>query len=1114
MVACQQKPKPEIIQLSPEYGVILADQIREQVGATIAEGLILDLWAADTLVKDPTAISIDNGGRIFYNRAQRLRNSEFDIRGHRDWMTASISFQSPEDRRKFLRDTFATERSHLNTWLPDLNRDSIHDWRDLTVEKEEVWWIEDGSGDGIADKAQLFIRDFHEEHTDLANGLHAEENEVFLAVGPDLWRLKDKDGDGIADDKESISHGYAVHIGFGAHGMSGVTRGPDGRIWWGIGDIGMNVVDKDGKQWKYPNQGVIVRSEPDGTGFEVFAAGLRNTHEFVFDQYGNLITEDNDGDHPGERERLVYITNGSDGGWRINWQFGKYTDPKNNLYKVWMDERLHVPRWEGQPAYITPPIVNYVNGPTGMVYNPGTALSERWYDHFFIVEFRGTPANSPIHAFTLEPDGASFKLKTTEKIVSGLLPAGLAFGPDGALYFSDWIDGWGTKEKGRIWKLDATDRGNADIRKETQALLAEDFTKKTVMDLGNLLGHQDMRVRLKAQFELADRGENGHKIFTEAASPSSSQLKRIHGLWGIAQLSRKDLKFATPLVQYLTDEDPEIQAQAAKMIGDVNYSQAADGLIPLLMHPSLRVQFFAAEALGRTAHKPGLVPIMRMLEANDDKDAWLRHAGALAMARIGDTQPIVANAGHPSRALRIASVVALRRLQDAGVSVFLNDQDEYIVAETARAIHDDYSIEGGLPALAALLNTTNSKNEVIVRRCISANLRLGQTENFQALVQYALKDKAPSVLRVEALEALSTWEDPSPLDRVDGRFRGYFKREAPIDLISGPIRTLLDHRDDKLVVAAIRVVRDLSLNEEHKLAQLARRGQYASIRSKAIDALAAMNYQDMASVLQSALKDPSTTVRSSALASLPKAQIDDATAVLLLENVLRIGTIEEKQTALQALTHMSSDQSIALLENMLARMGDGRIEKELHLDVIEAATEVGMSSDNSYLQKYYAQFESGKIDPEFVPALFGGNVDRGRNIFFRHEGAQCMRCHTVWEWGGDAGPVLSGVGSRLDKESLLQSLIDPNAEIASGYESIAVYTKQDETFSGIVRTETDTDLTMILGDLSLKTIKKEDIVDRLEAASSMPGVKEILTKKEIRDLVAFLASITESHSSD
>ena len=68
----------------------------------------------------------------------------------------------------------------------------------------------------------------------------------------------------------------------------------------------MNVIDKDGKQHQYPNRGTVVRCDPDGSNFEVYAIGVRNTHEFVFDDYGNLISVDNDGDHSGESERLVY----------------------------------------------------------------------------------------------------------------------------------------------------------------------------------------------------------------------------------------------------------------------------------------------------------------------------------------------------------------------------------------------------------------------------------------------------------------------------------------------------------------------------------------------------------------------------------------------------------------------------------------------------------------------------------------------------------------------------------------------------------------------------------------------------------------------------------------
>ena len=115
-----------------------------------------------------------------------------------------------------------------------------------------------------------------------------------------------------------------------------------------------------------------------------------------------------------ERERrLVHLINGSDGGWRINWQFGKYTDPKNNSYKVWIDEKMHIPYWEGQAAYFLPPIINYINGPTGLAYNPGSALSSKWENNFFVSEFRGSPS-PPIHAFELEKDGSSFRLLKTQ----------------------------------------------------------------------------------------------------------------------------------------------------------------------------------------------------------------------------------------------------------------------------------------------------------------------------------------------------------------------------------------------------------------------------------------------------------------------------------------------------------------------------------------------------------------------------------------------------------------------------------------------------------------------------------------------------------------------------
>ena len=537
----------------PAKALQTAKEIRDKTAIKLADGLQIALWASDSLAPDPVAMSIDDYGRVYLTRTNRQKRSEFDIRGHRDWVPASIALQTVEDRRAFLRKTFAPERSKENEWLKDLNADGVHDWRDLAVEKEEVWRLEDTNKDGMADVSTRVLNDFNEEITDVAGGLLVRRNDVCLAVAPDLWRLKDKNGDGILDKKTSISHGYGVHIGFSGHNLSGIVEGPDGRIYWNIGDIGANIVTADGKRFENPNSGFIARANPDGSDFEIFATGLRNTHEFAFDPHGNLISSDNDGDHPGESERLVHVVEGSDAGWRSNWQYGKYTDPKNNTYKVWMEEKLYKPRWDGQAAYIIPPIMNYHNGPTGMVYNPGAALGANWQNKFFLVEFVGSPTRSHIWSFGLKPKGASFELDGETDVLSGILPTGIQFGPDGALYVADWINGWGTKNYGRVWKLDvAPDKNDlAALRGETQGLMQLNYAKQTADRLYALLSHADMRIRLKAQFELVRRGKNGFPVLIKAINQTEQPLARIHGIWGIGQLARQNKINAAPLIPLL-----------------------------------------------------------------------------------------------------------------------------------------------------------------------------------------------------------------------------------------------------------------------------------------------------------------------------------------------------------------------------------------------------------------------------------------------------------------------------------------------------------------------------------------------------------------------------------
>ena len=926
--SCDNKPKlpketPLVIHEDSLTGAARAKEIRENTPAVVAEGLELTLWASDSLAPDPIAISIDDEGRVYLTRTNRQKNSEFDIRGYQHWMTPSISLQSVEDRRAFLRETFAPEKSAENEWFPDLNNDSIHDWRDLTVEKEEVWRLDDLDKDGLADKSTRILEDFHEEITDCAGALLVRDDDVFVGVGPDMWRLTDTNDDEVLDTKTSLAHGFAVHIGFGAHGMSGAIEGPDGKIYWGIGDIGANI-KKDGQHYKYPNQGIIVRANPDGSDFEVFAAGLRNTHEFVFDAYGNIISSDNDGDHRGESERLVHIVEGHDAGWRANWQYGKYTDPMNNGYNVWMDEKLYVPRWEGQAAYILPPIQNYHNGPTGMVFNPGTALGKKWTDKFFLVEFVGNPTTSHIWSFGLKPKGASFELNGEEDVLSGVLPTGIRFGPDGALYLADWINGWGTKNYGRVWRLDVSD-GKNDLeaeRRNTEHLMTLDYSDQSRDDLAKLLSHADMRIRQKAQFELADRGRKGFNTFNEVLTASSDQFAKIHSIWGIGQLAGEDKDRAEVLIGLLKNSDPEIVAQAAKVLGDVRFVEAAPEFVPLLKSDNARVKFFAAQALGRLEHKEAVQPLLDMLAVNKDEDNYLRHSAVLALSRIGEEAPIVALEGNANRSLRIAAVLVLRRMQSPEVARFLADEDEYIVTEAARAINDDWSIEPALPALASVLNEERFTSEPLLRRGINAALRVGGEEELNSLVAFAKREGVPAHLKGEALAAVGTWASPSVLDRVDGRYRGEIKRDAnPVrQKIEGLIPEFLLNGNEDILVAVSKTLSALGIESQNdQLRKIMSTNKSPKVRSAMLEALGSLNYDHIESAMQAGMRDTDFNVRTTALGLVTKIDIAKEDLPAIVNPVFTKGSIREQQKVLGVLGELPLEKTEPVLNQMIAK---------------------------------------------------------------------------------------------------------------------------------------------------------------------------------------------------
>jgi putative membrane-bound dehydrogenase-like protein len=67
-----------------------------------------------------------------------------------------------------------------------------------------------------------------------------------------------------------------------------------------------------------------------------------------------------------------------------------------------------------------------------------------------------------------------------------------------------------------------------------------------------------------------------------------------------------------------------------------------------------------------------------------------------------------------------------------------------------------------------------------------------------------------------------------------------------------------------------------------------------------------------------------------------------------------------------------------------------------------------------------------------------GDAKRGADLFHNSPVAACASCHMVNGKGGDVGPILDGIAVRANKDYILESLMDPNAKLAKGFESLTI----------------------------------------------------------------------------
>jgi quinoprotein glucose dehydrogenase len=1072
------------------------DKAKKQMAAfTAPKGMTVELFAAEPQVLSPVALTVDDKGRVFLAEVHRLGRGVVE---NRDNAAFKFSFFLDDDLK------IRTPADRLKAY--EKHKGRVPGGMDFyTTHSDQVRRLEDTKGTGKADKSTVFATGFNRPLDGIMAGVLAHNGDVYVADIPSLWKLKDADDDGVADRRDELLTGFGPNIAFFGHDLHGLTFGPDGRLYFSVGDRGFNVTSKEGKEFVGPRTGGVFRCDPDGRNFEVVHRGLRNPQELAFDQYGNLFADDNNCDK-GDHGRLVYVCDGGDTGWNMAYQ--TILDPY--LTGPWHAERMwHLPH-AGQPAWIVPCVGSIGTGPSGFLFTSGTSLPDRYKNSFLMCNYTG---NGGLEAWKVKPQGAGYEIVDYHDFLKPLKATDVDLGPDGKLYISDYVDlNWnGASAGGRVYTAFDPVKLETTPVKEMKQAFAEGFGKKSKDDLVKLLDHPELKVRQRAQFALADK--RAVPELTLATKPGRDPLARLHGIWGLWQVSRKDLKVLPSVAELLADEDPEVKAQAAKVVGDRRYEPAADQLLKLLTHPAPRVQFFAAQALGQLKHKPALDPLFALLKANGDADPFLRHAAVTAVARIGDADAIVKREKDSSAAVRLGAVLALRKLSDKRVSLFLADADLLVRTEAARVIND-LPIESEQPKLAAALaDGTTAKSDPLARRALHAAYRLGGADNAKAIFGVVTNPAYSAPVRGEALACLKQWAEPTPRDRVTGFWRPLDKRDgkAVAEVVEKGLPDLLGKTSGRLQADAIGLVAALGVkaDETQFEAWAADTKQDVNLRAAALRFLASRKAKGFDAAYTAAVKDSSPVLRAAARDTL--ADTSPALAVDPLVKVLNDDTAPmlERQRAVGALNTLKVVAANAEVEAWGEKLAGGQVPPELVVDVWDA-----LRANDSGKRKEARQKFEAKLPPDpvgrFAISRTGGDAERGKEIFFNHTAAQCVRCHKAGESGGNAGPELNGLVKRYPdktRDHLLESLVKPNAKIAAGYASISITKLDGSTVAGVLMKEANGDYEVKLPDGKLVTVKKDDIDTKTAPVSAMPAVDKALTHREIRDLIEYLMTL-------
>jgi putative membrane-bound dehydrogenase-like protein len=541
---------------------------------TPAEGLAVELFAAEPDVVNPTAIDIDPQGRVWVCEGVNYRGR------------ANPPFRKTGDRIVVLEDT---------------------------------------DGDGRADRSRVFY-----EGTDLEVplGICHLGDRLFIAQSPAIFTIEIRP-DGTAGAKQDFLTGFGGRNH--DHGVHSFVLGPDGLLYGAFGNEGAQLTDRTGKKIASDGKpffgGMVFRSRLDGTGLEALAHNFRNNYECALDSFGNIWQSDND-DDGNQWVRFVYVMEG--GNYGFLGPTGRHWSQEQKSH--WhMEDPGVVPTLLRTGAGSPTGLCVYEGELLPERYRGKPLHADAGPRVIQCFPVRPHGAGFHVEGAPLDGNGRQ-TIETLSRIVkpevlltssdSFFRPSDVAVAPDGSLLVADWYDpgvgghGMGDTSRGRIYRL---------VPKGHRGYRTPSFDLSSAEGLKAELASPALSRRSLAVLALIAKGNEALALLEEVAA-SRNPIPRARALWLLARLDggRQRVEAA------LTDPDPAFRVLALRALARARPAGILEVAKRLAADADPQVRREVLVALRDVPGPEATGLIVQLAGRHDGQDRWYLEAVGIA----------------------------------------------------------------------------------------------------------------------------------------------------------------------------------------------------------------------------------------------------------------------------------------------------------------------------------------------------------------------------------------------------------------------------------------------------------------------------------------------------